>query len=85
MAAASEFGQCCAIQRWFVDMGWITRRIGIDNLQLLAESAGVVDELGHDEVQRRIAHAFAPTWRLPVSFLSMRAIIKQLPSVVEST
>jgi hypothetical protein len=58
---ASEFAQCCAIQRWFVDMGWIAKHVAIDNLQLLAESAGVVDELGHDEVQRRIAHAFVPT------------------------
>ncbi|OPH83038.1 hypothetical protein [Nitrobacter vulgaris] len=61
MDAAAEFGQAAAVLRWFTDMQWLDKRIAIDCLQALAESAGVVDELGHDEVQRRVADAFAPT------------------------
>lgn len=58
MDAIAEFAQAAAVLRWFTDMQWLDKRIAIDCLQLLAESAGVADD---DEVQRRIANAFAPT------------------------
>src|SRR5689334_17153816 len=55
-----DFDECCAQQRWFVDEGWVTKHVAVDNLQLLAESDGYVDQLGQDEVQRIMAEAFAP-------------------------
>jgi hypothetical protein len=39
-------------------------RDAVDGLQLAAERTGLVDELGQDGVQRLMATAFAPVWRL---------------------
>ena len=36
----------------------------VDGLQLAAERTGLVDELGQDAVQKIMATAFAPVWRL---------------------
>ncbi|MDA9415705.1 hypothetical protein XH81_12755 [Bradyrhizobium sp. CCBAU 25360] len=70
MSAAEEFAECCADQRWFVDNGWVTKQVAVDNLQLLAECAGYVDDLGQDEVQRLMGEAFAPIEDLPSDYAS---------------
>lgn len=68
MSATEEFAERCADQRWFVDEGWVEKQTAVDNLQLLAESAGYVDELGQDEVQRLMGEAFAPVQELPPDY-----------------
>lgn len=68
MSAPEEFVECCAIQRWLVDEGSVAKQVAVDNLQLLAESAGYVDELGQDEVQRLMGEAFAPVQELPPDY-----------------
>lgn len=68
MSVAEEFAECCAIQQWFVDKGWVEKHVAVDNLQLLAELAGYVDELGQDHVQRLMAGAFAPAEDLPSDY-----------------
>jgi hypothetical protein len=71
MDASTEFAECCGYQRWFVDEGWISLQLAVDNLQLLAESAGYVDLLGQDEVQRLMSEAFAPTEDLPADYAKL--------------
>lgn len=68
MSAAEEFAECCAYQRWFVDNGWVTKQVAVDNLQLLSDCAGFVDELGVDLVQRLMSEAFAPAADLPSDY-----------------
>ncbi|MEH2546652.1 hypothetical protein V1283_003297 [Bradyrhizobium sp. AZCC 2262] len=68
MDAATEFAECCGYQRWFVDEGWVNIQTAVDNLQLLAECAGYVDELGQDECQRLMSEAFAPAVELPSDY-----------------
>jgi hypothetical protein len=58
MSSAEEFAESCARQRWFADEGWVSLQVAVDILQLFAESAGYVDEIGQDEVQRIMAEAF---------------------------
>lgn len=68
MSVAEEFAECCVAQRWFVDEGWVEKPVAVDNLQSLAETAGYVDELGQDEVQRLLAVAFARAEDLPTDY-----------------
>ncbi|GMP11843.1 hypothetical protein [Bradyrhizobium sp. TM239] len=70
MSAAEEFARCCASQRWFVDEGWVEKQVAVDILQIFAEAAGYLDDLGQDEVQRRMGEAFAPIEDLPSDYAS---------------
>lgn len=56
----ADFLDCIGFQLWFVDEGWITKQVAVDNLQLLAEQAGYVAEVGQDQVQLLLNVAFAP-------------------------
>jgi hypothetical protein len=55
---AQEFAECCKIQVWFVNEGWITKQRAVDNLQHLIESMKVPDE-DRDAAQAIMAEAFA--------------------------
>ncbi|QQN62123.1 hypothetical protein JIR23_21230 [Bradyrhizobium diazoefficiens] len=70
MSSAEEFAESCARQRWFVDDGSVSLQVAADILQLFAESAGYVDELGQDEVQRIMAEAFMPAEDLPSDYVA---------------
>lgn len=70
MSPAEEFAKCCASQRWFLDEGWVEKQVSVDILQLFAESAGYVEELGQDEVQQIMAAAFVPLEALPSDYAS---------------
>ncbi|MBR0936698.1 hypothetical protein [Bradyrhizobium jicamae] len=54
-----EFAECCGYQRWFVDEGWISKQIAVDNLQYLAEHCALIEAYGQAAVQDRIAAAFS--------------------------
>jgi hypothetical protein len=56
---AQEFAECCGIQVWFVNEGWISKQRAVDNLQHLIESWKVPDE-DRDTAQAIMAEAFAP-------------------------
>jgi hypothetical protein len=56
---AEEFAECCEIQVWFVNEGWISKQRAVDNLQHLIESLKVPDE-DRDVAQAIMAEAFAP-------------------------
>ena len=55
----NDFRECCEIQRWFFDEGWVSKQIAVDNLQTLAECAGYIALHGQDAVQQILAAAFA--------------------------
>ena len=56
---AQDFAECCSVQAWFVNEGWISKQHGVDNLQHLIESMKVPDE-DRDVAQAIMAAAFAP-------------------------
>jgi|SRR3954451_25113015 hypothetical protein len=66
--AAAEFAEHCADQRWFVDEGWVPKQLAVDNLQLLAEHGGFVEDIGQDEVQRLMSAAFEPAEEMPTDY-----------------
>ena len=37
-----KFAECCDFQRWFVDEGWVSKQVAVDNMQNLAENWGLV-------------------------------------------
>jgi hypothetical protein len=53
-----KFAECCDFQRWFVDEGWVSKQVAVDNMQNLAENWGLVDSHGQDAVQAEMAAAF---------------------------
>ncbi|WP_213737067.1 hypothetical protein [Bradyrhizobium sp. dw_411] len=54
-----EFAECCAIQAWFLNEGWISKQQAVDNLQHLVESLNVPVE-DRDAAQAIMAEAFRP-------------------------
>lgn len=75
---ATEFAECCAMRRWFVDEGWISLQTSVDDMQYLAEHWGLVDEIGQDEVQRIIAEAFMPAEDLPSDYAAQLVMAWEL-------
>lgn len=65
---ATEFSECCAMRRWFVDEGWMSLPASVDDMQHLAEHWRLVDEIGQDEVQRIMAEAFMPAGDFPSDY-----------------
>lgn len=70
MSAADEFAKCCASHLRFLDERWVEKQVSVDILQIFAESAGYLDELGQDEVQRLMGEAFTPVEDLPSDYAS---------------
>jgi hypothetical protein len=60
LGSLDEFAECCEIQVWFRDNGWVSLHTAVDNLQRLAELWLLVEEYGQDVVQAIMADAFAP-------------------------
>jgi hypothetical protein len=70
LAYLDDFRECCEIQRWFCDEGWVTKQVAVDNLQTLADCAGFVELYGQDQVQSQMAAAFAPIEPLPYDYVA---------------
>jgi len=60
LGSLDDFAECCEIQVWFRDNGWVSLHTAVDNSQRLAECWLLVDEYGQDTVQAIMAEAFAP-------------------------
>src|ERR1700734_2397497 len=56
---AQAFAECCDIQVWFVNEGWISKQQALDNLQHLIECLNVPGE-DRDTAQAIMAEGFAP-------------------------
>ena len=57
---AHDFAECCDTDAWFYSNNWISLHTAVDNLQNLAESWGLIEEIGQDAVQAIMVDAFAP-------------------------
>jgi hypothetical protein len=55
---AMAFAECCGIQVWFVNEGWLSKQQAVDNLQHLIESLNVPGE-DRDAAQAIMAEAFS--------------------------
>ena len=69
---AAEFAECCGYQRWFVDEGWVSKQVAVDNCELLARRGGYDEALGVDQCQRIMSAAFAPMPDLPSDYVQQR-------------
>ena len=61
---AQAFAECCDIQVWFVNEGWISKQQAVDNLQHLIECLNVPGE-DRDAAQAIMAEAFATNQPAP--------------------
>jgi hypothetical protein len=59
LGSIEDFCECCAYQRYFLDLGIIELAVAVDNLQWPAERWHLVEAIGQNEVQRIMETAFA--------------------------
>ncbi|HEV2159575.1 hypothetical protein [Bradyrhizobium sp.] len=54
-----DFLEICGFEAWYVERGWKSKQLAVDQLQTLAELWGLIDDVGQDRVQAVMAAPFA--------------------------